>query len=175
MTTRKQIVICGDSYSYKDGIYGAQVYGKWPPTLTWVDLLMERHDVTYYSFNGHSNVQIEQQIPEDHNWDHLICSLGPVFRVEGNIDIDDSRVYANNMATGLRISKLPRCYLWSSFPEYRDLDWINYIPLRQHNEYFLRRDFPELYAQNHFKFTGCHLTEKGNRLLHAKICHDLNL
>lgn len=148
--TRPRVYICGDSFSDDTWGFDAASY-------SWVQLLERDFTVIRKAQAGASNEEILQQVKEVPQ-DELKCvNLTTLSRTNRGLTRWPAEIAS--IRSIYRIVKTPNCYIWSPTQEYEDISYVDWYPLKDHNE---------LYSPL-VRVTRCHFTEEGNHILYTHI------
>lgn len=156
--TRPRIHICGDSFSDDTwGSVGVRFEKFDAATLSWVQLLEQDFEIVRSAKAGASNEEIHQQVKTLPHDEIKCVNLTTLSRT--NRGLDPWPAERISIRSIYHIVKTPNTYVWSPTQEYEDISYVDWIPLKDHNE---------LYSPL-VNVTGCHFTDEGNHLLYTHI------
>ena len=156
--TRPRVYICGDSFSDDTWESVGVRFEKFDAaSYSWVQLLEQDFTVIRKAQAGASNEEILQQV-ESVPQDELKCiNLTTLSRT--NRGLDPWPAERASIRSIYRIVKTPNVYIWSPTQEYEDISYVDWVPLKDHNE-----SYSPL-----VRVAGCHFTKEGNHILYTHI------
>tara|TARA_S200002703_G_scaffold151697_1_gene151353 strand:- start:1574 stop:2074 length:501 start_codon:yes stop_codon:yes gene_type:complete len=153
-----RIFICGDSFSDDTwGSLGVRMKRFGPAITSWVEQLEQDFEIIRMARVKSSNEEILEQV-QSCPVDAIKCvNLTTLSRT--NRGLDPWPAERTSIKSIYKIVKTQNTYIWSPTQEYEDISFVDWIPLKDHNEMYS----PQV------DVVGCHFTLEGNSLLYTHI------